>query len=59
MMQSGSSYKYVLQFRAKEIDSLAIVRLFLKGLRIEASEKGISIQPPRLAIVPGRRTPKS
>jgi hypothetical protein len=54
MMQSGSSYKHVRQFRAKVIESLTVVRPFLKHLRIEATEKALTLHPPRLAILPGR-----
>ena len=54
MMQSGASYKHVRQFRAKVIESLAVVQPFLKHLRIEATEKGLTLHPPRLAILPGR-----
>lgn len=54
MMQSGSSYKHVRQFRAKVIDALATVSPYLKHLRVEADAKGLTLHPPRLAILPGR-----
>jgi hypothetical protein len=55
MMQSGSSYRHVRQFRAKVIEALATVRPYLKHLRIEADEKAITVYPPRLGIVPARK----
>jgi hypothetical protein len=54
MMQSGSSYKHVRQFRAKVIEALGIVSPYLKHMRIEADEKGLKLHPPRLAILPSR-----
>lgn len=54
MMQSGSSYKHVRQFRAKVMEALAVVRPFLKHLRIEANDRAITLHPPRLAILPAR-----
>ena len=53
MMQSGSSYKHVRQFRAKVIAEIGTVTPFLRNMKVEASHKGITIYP-RLAVIPGR-----
>ena len=54
MMQSGASYGRVRKFREKVIESLAVVSPYLKHLRIETDEKGLTLHPPRVAIVPAR-----
>jgi hypothetical protein len=56
MMQSGASYTRVRKFREKVIEALSVVRPYLKQLRIDTDEKGITVHPPRLAIVPPRRS---
>lgn len=54
MMQSGSSYKHVRQFRSRVIAELGQVTPYLKHMRVQADDKGITVYPTRLSIIPPR-----
>lgn len=54
MMQLGSSYRHVRQFRDRVKKELPVVTPFLKHLRVEATKRGITVHPPKLAVIPRR-----
>ena len=54
MMQLGSSYRHIRQFRNRVKKELAIVTPFLRHLKVEATPRGIIVHPLRLAVIPGR-----
>ena len=55
MMQLGSSYRLIRQFRNRVQKELAVVTPFLKHMKVEATQRGITIHPSRLAVIPTRR----
>ncbi|MGC8536619.1 MAG: replication protein RepA [Rhizomicrobium sp.] len=54
MMQLGSSYRHIRQFRNRVKKELAVVTPFLRHLKVEATQRGITVHPLRLAVIPDR-----
>jgi hypothetical protein len=55
MMQLGTSYKLVRQFRAKVKKELPNVTPFLRHLTVRLSDKGVEIHPPKFPVIPPRQ----
>jgi hypothetical protein len=54
MMQLGSSYRHVRQFRNRVKKELAVVAPFLRHLKVEVTRRGITVHPLRLTVIPSR-----
>ncbi|MGI8773211.1 MAG: hypothetical protein ACR2JE_17450, partial [Acidobacteriaceae bacterium] len=54
MMQLGSSYQHVRQFRNRVKKELAVVAPFLKHMKVEATQRGMTVYPSKFAVIPKR-----
>lgn len=54
MMQLGSSYQHIRQFRNRVQKELAVVSPFLKHMKVEATQRGMTVYPSKLAVIPNR-----
>ena len=52
MMQLGCTYKHVRQFRAKVKDQFKYVKPFLKGVKVELLDEGITIHAAEYPAIP-------
>lgn len=54
MLQLGSSYRQIRQFRNRVKKELPVVAPFLRHLKVEATQRGITVHPLRLAVISSR-----
>lgn len=57
MMQLGTSYKHIRQFRAKVKKEFPTVTPFLRGLTVKLTDKAIEVHPPKHPVIPPRQFP--
>ena len=57
MMQIGSDYKNVRQFRSKVKEAWGEVEPFLRDVRVTFSEKCVGIEPSAHPVIPARQLP--